>query len=116
MWLFFDGGFVSIVEDTQSLSSPRALLVRARAKVDLENFLGMARSRAAISTTPANDYRFRASVTRKEVAAAIALIATRIDYSNFKDQVRESQGIERAHIYGEIWAAGLQIDDRRRQA
>lgn len=112
MWLYFDGGFVSIVEDQETGD----LLVRARAKEDLERFIVMCdcQQNPRVRATPVNDYRYRVTMKRAEVVKGLTCAANLITYPNFKDQIAKKQGSERAHIYGQIWRESLQIDERRR--
>ena len=58
--------------------------------------------------TPDADYLYRASIPRQEVATAIARIATGIDYSNFKNSVKDHR---RAKFYAEVWAAMYKMQD-----
>ncbi len=51
------------------------------------------------------DYAYRARVDSTSLASAIARMVEDVDYSNFKDTVAARQGVERAHVYGEIWSA-----------
>lgn len=113
MWVFFDGGFVSIVQ----FKGTDELLVRARVRTDLETFVkltGHAMASKAITETPNNDYRFRMRIARVAVGRALAKIATAINYPNFKDQVKETQGQDRANIYHDVWADVLQLSHPRR--
>ena len=97
MWVFLSQSFLSIVVDKQSAQDN--LLVRARRKGDIERvFPG-----AKVSTTPSHDYRFRASISRQQVAAAIADEVSRIGYSNFKDSVPKGQH-ERHNAYLRVWS------------
>lgn len=80
MWLCLKDAFLSIVHKD---CAPDQLLVRARRKGDIEKtFPG-----AKVIRTPKGDYLFRAAVTRRRVAYAMKLEASRITYSNFKDSV-----------------------------
>lgn len=110
MWVFFDGGFVSIVEDQQS--GEDLLLVRARSKEDLIAFCRAAGSKPGIIRTDGSDYRYRVRVPRRTVRRALTRIAEDICYPNFKDRVHVKQGTERARIYADIWQAALPIDER----
>lgn len=59
-------------------------------------------ARAEIEESPRNDYRFRAVAPRAEVAAALADMVARLDYSNFKSEITKVQGHKRAHLYHEV--------------
>jgi hypothetical protein len=113
VWVFFDGGFVSIVDD---LDSPK-LLIRARDRDDLVAFcnVGTRRRRMPpIEETPANDYRFRVRLTRRAVGSILATIAFDIDYPNFKERIHVNQGVDRARIYSGVWREAARIDSRHR--
>lgn len=124
MWLFFDGGFVSIVEfRVPGAWTPKRgdgppvgdLLVRARARADLEKFCKIAMAhKVPIEETLANDYRFRARLARVAVLRAMTFLVEELDYPNFKSRVYETQGAERAGIYGDVWHECQHIDDRYR--
>jgi hypothetical protein len=103
MWILFDGGFVSIVHKD---CPPGSLLVRARVRKDLVAFITMGRPgpMPKIVRLPEADYRFRAVVPRPIVKRSLAAIADAVDYPNFKDRVHESQGIERARVYSNVWS------------
>jgi len=82
------------------------LTVRARVRGDLEalekEYLP---SLGPIIAGGGTDYPYRARVDPNALAAAIARMVEEIDYSNFKDTVAARQGVERAHVYGEVWSA-----------
>lgn len=115
MWVFFEGGFVSIVEDTQAPDGD-TLLVRARARDDVLAFCRFAQARPGVISTPQSDYRYRARLPRAAVARGCAAIAMGVRYPNFKSRVAATQGVERAHVYSDVWAAALPIDERYRAA
>ena len=104
MWLFSKQGFVSIV---QCRHVPGQLLVRARVKTDLDHFLGVVEqlggSLHTIEETPTADYRFRSVVKREHVAQVVAMLASDIDYPNFKNSVHGDW--KRDETYMQVWAA-----------
>ena len=100
MWLFTTQGFYSVVAHRRD---PDRLLVRARAREDLEALRDQIPDLRIASDRTA-DYRWRAVVTRAEWVAAIAQLATEIDYDNFKSSVADRQGIERERLYMRVWA------------
>src|SRR5436190_22648016 len=106
MWLFTTQGFYSVVAHRRD---PDRLLVRARAREDLEALRDQIPDLRIFSDAHA-DYRWRAVVTRAEWVAAIAQLATEIDYENFKNAVAARHSVERARLYGHVWATlrGLQ--------
>lgn len=87
MWIFTTAGFYSIVDDTKT---PGHLRVRARMRGDLER-LGIV-PRDIIEDNGA-DYRFRATVPREQVLAAIAREINAIDYPNYKDAVIDDRRV-----------------------
>lgn len=64
---------------------PNKLLVRARLPLDILNVFPTAK----VHKTPASDYRYRAVLTRAEVAEVIAQRVRNIDYTNFKDSIHD---------------------------
>lgn len=109
MWIFTTAGFLSVVTDGQH---PGNLLVRARARQDIETFVETTGAPAA-TETPQRDYRWRTSVPAATFATWLAQQGEAIDYGNFKSAVADRQGYERASRYGEVWQVmyGLQTAD-----
>ena len=105
MWLLTPRGFFSVVAHADE---PSCVLVRARAREDLESLHDVA-GPFAISETPSRDYRFRAVVDREAWSVALVLMASDIDYPNFKNAVAARQGPKRARLYGEVWATLLRL-------
>lgn len=94
MWICMNDGFLSVVHKD---GAPNEMCVRARRKEHLERvFPG-----AKIIETKGNDYRFRAFIDKNEVAKVIADRITNIDYTNFKDSVKEK---DMKKLYGEVWS------------
>lgn len=100
MWLMTSIGFFSVVRK----SGETDLTVRARVRGDLEalgeKYLS---TLGPIEVGAGSDYPYRARISSKDLADAVARMVEDIDYSNFKDAVAERQGRERAHVYGEVW-------------
>ena len=109
MWLMTTRGFYSIVEDFHDRDQ---LLVRARVREDLGAVADLVPG-LEVEETPERDYRFRASVARDVWASAVAQLAREIDYPNFKNAVAERQGVDRAHVYGDVWATLLELQQPR---
>lgn len=108
MWLFTDDGFYSIVHKP----GDQELTVRARVKSDLERLkTRYLPGLSDIVETENADYRFRAKVSHAAFAHALYSIGLHIDYSNFKSTVAKEQGIDRAKIYGHIWADTIALGD-----
>ncbi|HEV2673269.1 MAG TPA: hypothetical protein VGV37_01925 [Aliidongia sp.] len=98
MWIFMNDAMLSIVELTGQQDE---LLVRARMPGDLER----AFPDAEVSESLDRDYRFRAVISRKTVAAAIADRICAIDYPNFKSSIGNhgDHSHERHHAYFRVW-------------
>lgn len=101
MWLATTIGFYSAVEHRDL----NGILVRARARVDLERLLdiGTTADAGAIEHTPAADYPFRVLMPRAAWAATVAELAHLIDYDNFKGAVGNTNPA-RASLYHRVWA------------
>ena len=106
MWLLTNFGFFSVVQKKDD----DVLTVRARARNDLE----VLKERyipnlGHIIRGDGTDYRYRAKVSREDMAEALKKIVLDIDYSNFKNSVAEKQGHKRARVYGEVWEVLLNL-------
>lgn len=84
MWLCLKNTFVSVVHKD---CKPDELLVRARRPGDIEKLF----PRAKVKTGGGTDYRYRAVVSRKEVAAAMTQYIMEIDADNFKNSVKDDE-------------------------
>jgi hypothetical protein len=106
VWVLTPRGFYSVVAN---LDDPETVLVRARAREDLDELADVLGT-LFIRETPDGDYRWRAVVTRRAWTGALILMAAEIDYPNFKAEVGRRQGHGRASVYAEVWATlrGLQ--------
>lgn len=93
MWLSLNKGFLSIVDKAKD---PECLLVRSRVEQHLKNYF----PDAEIVKTIGNDYLFRAEIPRTVVAEMLVKQVTELDYSNFKDSVRDN---ELHHAYASVW-------------
>lgn len=82
MWICFNNGFVSAVQDKRR---PARLIVRARKRSHLERLFPGKR----ISVSPEADYGFRISVSKKAFAKMVVRRIGAISYSNFKDSVQD---------------------------
>jgi hypothetical protein len=102
MWLFTTDGFLSVV--SKGCRSDQ-LMVRARVKADLKR----AFPKAKITSSKATDYRFRAVITRKALAAYLGRMVERLAYSNFKDTVKDDA---RHHAYLRVWNAMYGLQER----
>lgn len=117
MWILTTTGMFSVVsydEGHQALAAPMPpgtsqgdmLLVRCRVEDDLLAMLSAIElpSSQAVST-PKADYPWRAMVARQQWARFLSLEVERLDYSNFKSRVLETQGSERHDVYLRVWTA-----------
>lgn len=107
MWLISEDGFVSVVAHNDR---PDHLLVRARAKGDLENICEVAREEGIEGLDPVGifslesaDYRWRLEVRRDDFASLVSALVSRIDYGNFKDRVKQRDPA-RAGLYMDVWS------------
>jgi hypothetical protein len=94
MWVALNNAFLSIVAHR---AKPDILLVRARLKGDIESVF----PNASVFTDTSADYRYRAEIPRGEVGAALAAIATTINYDNFKASVHDPR---RHAAYMDVWS------------
>jgi hypothetical protein len=94
MWIFLNDAYLSIVEHRDQ---PDMLIVRARVAGDIERVF----PNVTAETDPAADYRYRATLHRRDVAEAIRQAVVAIDYPNFKDSVREPA---RHRAYAGVWS------------
>ena len=110
MWLFTNHGFLSIV---QHLGDPEKLLVRARVRKDLEQFIELlneiSEEEHPVAEMELADYRFRTFADRDAVAEVFASIARSIEYGNFKNAVHGDP--KRDDAYFKVWEgdAGVTI-------
>lgn len=102
MWLFTTDGFLSIVHKG---CRPGQLMVRARVRADLKRAFPKAKITAS---KPPADYRYRAVVSRKALAAYLGRMAERLAYANFKDTVRDDA---RHAAYMRVWQAMLSLQE-----
>ncbi len=102
MWLFTRFGFYSV---TVSRVDRTKIQIRARSRQDLERLARFAAEKASLQlgeiiVTPHSDYHYRLICSRPEWTNLAALLAEDIDYSNFKNQIHDSQ---RHQLYLEVW-------------
>ena len=109
MWLFTEIGFFSVVAHRDR---PDTLLVRARAREDLEALRDRHLPDLELLENAGSDYRWRAFVGRADWERVAAALAAGIDYPNFKNAVAERQGHERAGCYHDVWAVMHRLQHR----
>jgi hypothetical protein len=103
MWVFLNNSYLSIVKPIAAdvprlLRDKDLLLVRGRCKGDIERVFRGVR----VTKTPARDYAFRAFVPRERVSECMAGWVMDINYTNFKDSVKENS---RHDAYLDVWSA-----------
>lgn len=109
MWMVTDRGFFSIVDKGDREDQ---LCVRARVREDLDRLCELAPLKGyagRIQESELGDYRCRVYVGRDDWIMAAALLAEKIDYPNFKDEVGKKQGHERARLYMKVWSALFEL-------
>lgn len=104
MWIVINDAFLSVVSIP---TDPDNLMVRARAKKDINNVFG---PDVKVLTTPDADYRFRAVLPRTDVGLKIADRIMEIDYTNFKNSVPEK---DRHDAYLRMWCAMDEFQTQR---
>lgn len=118
MWLFWNQGFMSVVEALPSpvprgvAPPPKSLVVRFRCRDDGERFARSleihARIERKVTATPKADYPFRVFVPKEAFATWLTWYATKgINYTNFKNAVADTLPNERSHRINalhRIWA------------
>lgn len=104
MWLMTPIGFFRIIEKPYDHHAG-TLTLRARVEGDLVEMknrylpeLGQIQEDQAI------DYRYRAVAPRAAVSRALSQLRLDLDYMNFKEEVSQVQGYERAMVFGEVWS------------
>lgn len=115
MWVMNRDGFFSIVKHD---TIPDTLLVRARARKDLEHLALALNLPAAhgniIELPPPVDYEFRMNVDVEEFARYMGASVGDIDYRNFKNAVTDIDK-KRAHVYMDVWYALLAIGKKHKR-
>lgn len=95
MWIFTSKSFISVV---QKPGDTDLLTVRARIKGDIENVFPDAK----VEVNKGTDYKYRAKVPRELVANALHDQVMGLNYSNFKNTVKEKK---RLSAYMDVWSA-----------
>ena len=100
MWLLIAEGFFSIVQK----EGEKELCVRARVGADLDRLRQTYLPTLGETVeTPGSDYRYRAWISREDLAEGIGEIVRNLNYSNFKNEVARRDS-SRAHVYGKVWS------------
>ena len=93
MWISFNDGFISAIQDRKDADG---LVIRARRKLHLENIFPGREIFTGIGT----DYRYRIFIKKVDFATVLAKRAGEIAYTNFKDSVNDE---ELHHLYNRFW-------------
>ena len=86
------------------------LLVRARVRGDVERFALHGGIEVVAQETPSADYRFRALMSRAQVARVLDEYTQAMLYPNFKNAVPED---DRHNWYSGVWGIGLRQQEGR---
>lgn len=107
MWIFTKEGFFSVV----ATSEPDELMVRARVREDLENYIDFmgAVPGPEIIETPHADYRYRIITARDEWAEYVSAAASDLDYTNVKGTI--GRGAARHRAMMRVWGAMGNLQD-----
>src|SRR5260221_4108567 len=105
MWIASILGWFSVVRDAERAGH---VLVRARARADINNLYRAHRQSCPSMTPPssdeARDYRYRLSISREDWIKLAGKLAEEVDYPNFKMAVHERADQANKHAaYAEIW-------------
>lgn len=127
MWMATTRGFFSAVQHN---TNPNLLVVRTRDRSDAESLkdwyqgwiedtadsaVGDGRAPAempdaTITTYEFSDYPWRVIMPRTAYAAFVLEAVVDLDYGNFKDAVKATQGPDRAGVYMNVWSALLRLE------
>jgi len=104
MWTMHRRGFYSVVARRDDASK---VLVRARCERDIDALSDLLPGAKSVHT-PDADYHWRLECTVQEWSAAVAKMATEIDYPNFKAAISD-----KAHhrAYLDVWYDLLPLTD-----
>jgi hypothetical protein len=127
MWVFTTIGFFSIVADRYDKEG-RRLMVRARAKKDLERLqkqylhdltiVDSTREQFQVKDGKgghyyrSSDYPYRAFVTRRALANAMRRMVMDLVYTNFKSEVMKIDGSVREGVYMDVWSTMRAAEDK----
>ena len=90
------------------------ILVRARAREDLVEFLKIGKFRNEIRKNIRADYHWRATITRNELKGIMFKIPDTIDYPNFKNACpyEESRSLALMSTWA-IWSRFQQMNEKK---
>lgn len=95
MWVCFNNGFVSAVENRDDKTM---LIARARKRQHLIDIFPD--KEKEIFSKENSDYEFRLNISKDEYAEVVAAAIRNIDYDNFKNSVTD-KGLH--DLYGRFW-------------
>jgi len=104
VWIHLSDAFLSVVAHRHD---PDMLLVRGRVEGDIQRVFPA----AIVTMTPDADYRYRATIPRKTVAAALAEQVASISYPNFKSSIKEA---DRHDACMDVWSVMHRFQIARR--
>lgn len=111
MWICAPDGFLSIVADKDDLNGER-LLVRSRTQMHLLRHF----PHVTVTEGGGTDYRWRAWVSREQVADCMETLVEGITYSNFKSAAHDMHPEGDEHLYHqalmETWEVMRDLQDR----
>jgi hypothetical protein len=115
MWMLTTRGFYSAVQKPGD--GPNMLTVRARRRDDLDRLRDLLPDAKPYQEKRVSDYAWRIRVSVADWSMVCAVLATEIDYSNFKDEAKKQRGARYANALSRCWTALLSLEsvaDRRR--
>jgi hypothetical protein len=93
MWICFNDGFVSVVNDKLGIDD---LVVRSRRREILETLF----PNKSITELYVSDYKYRIYCSKKEMQKVLIQRIENIDYSNFKSSVVDE---DLHNLYNSMW-------------
>jgi len=114
MWVMFEDGFVSAVQDRDDAA---ILRIRSRDRRSLDIMLDKLRlvgqdvEGLEPITAEGTDYRWRVIMPRELFGIFLLEVADEISYPNFKDQVTRTRGKKWHDAFMNVWVAMLDTDD-----
>ena len=105
MWIVTNTGFVSVVEDCYDKSY---VIIRSRQEAHLNAFCDI--REGSVGYSPTADYQWRIRCKKTEFAELLMRQAFKVDYSNFKNSIKDD---DMKRFAGEVWNAGYRNLDSR---
>lgn len=102
MWVVTRHGFYSAV---QHRDDPGRLLVRARARSDLDAMLAVLGRDSEVVNDTCADYRYRVTIEREAWATFLAAEAAGVDYESHAKEAMAGSDRRRYDAYLDCWAA-----------